>query len=186
MDSVDVVELGIDALAARGCRRLALWSEIWSEPEHDRQEEKHVETRAFRRALAKHGLEFYSEWVRPQPREVVGPSSFDQAREWVNQIFNSPREGWPDGLIITNDILTRDVVAALQKFDILPNRDILIASHANTDSLVLRAYEDDLTLIEYDSGEIVQTMFDQLETLLRGEPVGNPQIIIRPRIRLQT
>jgi hypothetical protein len=48
----------------------------------------------------------------------------------------------------------------------------------------LRAYEDDLTLLEYDSGEIVQTMFDQLEILLRGELVADGSLIIKPKIRL--
>jgi hypothetical protein len=70
---------------------------------------------------------------------------------------------------------------ALQKFDVLPERDVVIASHANTDSPVLHAYESDLMLLEYNSGEIVQAMFDQLETLLRGETVPDPHLIIRPQ-----
>jgi DNA-binding LacI/PurR family transcriptional regulator len=183
---VDVVKLGVEALAARGCRRLALWSEMWSKPDDGRRDAKRNETAAFRRALSAHGLEFHNKWIRPQAREIVAPASFDQARDWVNQVFAAPREGWPDGLLITNDILTRDVMAALQKLDIVANRDVVIASHANTDSPVLRPYEDELTLIEYDSGEIVQTMFDQLEALLRGEPVPNRNINIKPRVRLQS
>jgi DNA-binding LacI/PurR family transcriptional regulator len=115
----------------------------------------------------------------------MGAASFDQALEWVQDVFGVPRESWPDGLLITNDILTRDVMPALQKLDVVPNRDIIIASHANTDSPVLGPYKDDLTLIEYDSGEIVQTMFDQLETLLRGEPVTHQHIKIKPKIRLE-
>jgi DNA-binding LacI/PurR family transcriptional regulator len=102
----------------------------------------------------------------------------------VSQTFVTAREDWPDGLIITNDILTRDVMCALQKFDIVPNRDIVIVSHANTDSPVLRAYEDDLTLVEYNSGEIVQTMFDQLETLLRGEAPIKSLVTVKPRLKI--
>jgi len=185
---VNVVELGVEALATRGCCRLAwwseTWSETWSEPERDGREGQRAEARAFRRALAARGLEFHNNWLRPQAREIVGPSSFDQAHKWVSQVFGAPRESWPDGLLITNDILTRDIMAALQKLDIVPNRDIVIASHANTDSPVLRAYEDDLTLIEYNSGEIVQIMFDQLEMLLRGELVSHRHIKIKPEIRL--
>lgn len=51
-------------------------------------------------------------------------------------------------------------------------------------SPVLRAYEDDLILIEYSSGEIVQTMFDQLETLLRGEDLKRLRVKIKPKARL--
>jgi DNA-binding LacI/PurR family transcriptional regulator len=185
MDVVDVVKLGVEALAARGCRRLALWSEMWSGSGEDKQEEKRAGARVFRRLLTAQGMEFHKEWLRPQAREIMGPASFDQAYQWVQDVFGTPRESWPDGLLITNDILTRDVMPALQKLDVVPNRDILIASHANTDSPVLRPYEDDLTLIEYDSGEIVQSMFDQLETLLRGEPVTHQHIKIKPKIRLE-
>jgi DNA-binding LacI/PurR family transcriptional regulator len=180
LDGVDVVELGVEALATRGCCRLALWSE----PERDGREGQRVEARAFRRVLAARDLEFYNNWLRPQAREPAEPSNFEQADKWVSQVFGAPRESWPDGLLITNDILTRDVMVALQRFDIVPNRDIIIASHANTDSPVLRAYEDDLTLIEYNSGEIVQIMFDQLDTLLRGEAVSIRHIKIKPKIRL--
>jgi DNA-binding LacI/PurR family transcriptional regulator len=183
MDIVDVVELGVEALAARGCRRLAMWSETWSGSGDDKREEKRAGARVFRRALTAQSLEFHSKWLRPEAREIMGPASFDEAREWVNEIFSAPRENWPDGLLITNDILTRDVMPALQKLEVFPNRDIIIASHANTDSPVLRPYEDDLTLIEYDSGEIVQAMFDQLETLLRGESVTARNITIKPKVR---
>lgn len=184
MEIIDVVKLGIEALAARGCRRLAIWSEMWSEPESDRRVEKRAEARAFRRLLATKNLEFNSNWWRPQTRKMAAPDGFDQARDWVQEVFGAPRKNWPDGLLITNDILTRDVMPALQKLDIVPNRDIVIASHANTDSPVLRPYEDDLTLIEYDSGEIVQAMFDQLETLLRGESVTERNLTIKPKIRV--
>jgi DNA-binding LacI/PurR family transcriptional regulator len=184
MEIVDVVKLGVEALAARGCRRLAMWSETWSGSGDDKREEKRAGARVFRRALAAQGLEFHNKWLRPQAREIMGPASFDQARDWVQEVFGVPRKDWPDGLLITNDILTRDVMPALQKHEVLPNRDIIIASHANTDSPVLRPYEDDLTLIEYDSGEIVQAMFDQLETLLRGESVTERNITIKPKVRV--
>jgi DNA-binding LacI/PurR family transcriptional regulator len=180
LDGVDVVELGVRALAARGCRRLALWSV----PESDPEEGDGAEAQSFRHALAAHGLEFRNDWLRPRADETAGRSHFDQAREWGRQTFGAPRESWPDGLLVTNDILTRDVLPVLQKFDVVPNRDIVVASHANSDSPVLRAYEDDLTLIEYDSGEIVQTMFGQLETLLRGEPVAHRHTIIKPKARI--
>jgi DNA-binding LacI/PurR family transcriptional regulator len=183
LDGVDVVNLGVEALVARGCRHLALWSETWREPECSNGAGDPVEARAFCRALAARGLEFHSNWLRPQAHETPGPSSYDLAYIWAREVFRTPRAGWPDGLLITNDILTRDVMPALQKLDIVPNRDIVIASHANTDSPVLRAYEDDLTLIEYNSGAIVQTMFDQLETLLRGDSVAHRHVIIKPKIR---
>ena len=182
LDGADVVEMGVPVLYARGCRRLALWCEARG----DSREGDRDEVRAFRRALAALGLEFRNRWVRPQAHETMRRPSFDQARDWVAETFGAPRESRPDGLLIANDILTREVMPALQKFDILPNRDIVIASHANSDSPVLLAYEDDLTLLEYDSGEIVQTMFDQLETLLRGEPVADGNIIIKPKARVQT
>jgi DNA-binding LacI/PurR family transcriptional regulator len=174
LNGTDVVEIGVPALFARGCRRLALWCE-------DR-----TEAGAFCRTLAALGLEFQERWLRPGAHETLRRPSFDQARGWVSEIFGAAREERPDGLLITNDILTRDVIPALQKFDILPDRDIVIASHANSDSPVLRAYEDALVRIEYDSREIVQTMFDQLEALLRGESVVHRHIIIKPKPHVES
>jgi DNA-binding LacI/PurR family transcriptional regulator len=179
LDGVDVVALGVHALAERGCRRIALWCGSRG----DNGEGNRAEAHCFRRVLAAHGLEFLNYLLRPQAHEPTGRSEFDMAREWVSDTFCGPRENWPDGLLLTNDILTRDVMPVLQKFDVIPNRDIVIASHANSDSPVLRAYEDDLTLLEYDSSEIVQTMFDQMETLLSGKPVAHRHIIIKPKAR---
>lgn len=180
LDGTDVVEMGVSALHARGCRRLALWCEARDEGRGgDRSE-----VQAFRRALEALGLEFREGWLRPQLCEVITHSNFDQACAWASEIFAAPPEGRPDGLLVTNDVLTRDVIPALQRFDIFPDRDLVIASHANSDSPVLRPYEDDLIFIEYDSGEIVQTMFDQMEALLRGDPVSQEHTIIPPKVRV--
>lgn len=179
LDSVDIVELGVGALAERGCRRLALWLE----PSREDEEAHRTEMTAFRGALSSRGLEFCPEWVRPKAHETRDLSYFERVLEWSAATFSTPRSSWPDGLLITNDHLTREAMLALQRLGILPNRDIVIASHANTGSPVLRAYEDNLILIEFDSGEIVKTMFDRLETLLKGEPLTSPHVRIRPKVR---
>jgi DNA-binding LacI/PurR family transcriptional regulator len=75
-------------------------------------------------------------------------------------------------------------MVALQKSGIVPNRDIIIASHANSGSPVLQAYESDLILVEIDAGEIVQTMFDQLETLLRDEVLSESNVMIKPHLKV--
>jgi DNA-binding LacI/PurR family transcriptional regulator len=183
MDGANVIQLGVEVLAARGCRRLALWSEMWNEPGSDRRGRSRREAKAFRSALMPLGLEFNKELLRPRASEATGRPSFEMARDWVSETFGALREQWPDGLLIANDILTRDVMPSLLRLGIVPNRDIIIVSHANTDSPVLQAYQDDLTLVEYDTAEIVQTMFDHLETLLRGEELKNPHTIIAPKVR---
>jgi DNA-binding LacI/PurR family transcriptional regulator len=183
MNGADIVRLGVEALAARGCRRIALWSSTGCEPERDSRRGNRLEVQAFRREMAARDLKFDARQLRPRAREKSVRSSFEQARDWVRETFEGRHSGWPDGLLLDNDILARDVMAALQKLDIRPNRDIVIASHANSDSPVLRAYEDDLTLLEYDSGEIVQTMFDKLEAVLRGEVLLHPHVQIKPKIR---
>jgi len=180
LDNADLVELGVDALMKAGCRRLALWLL----PEREGRDPDETAVTAFRRSLAARGLQYRQEWVRPQPSESSDGSSFDQALEWTSELFGAPRERWPDGLLVTNDNLTRDVMLALQRHDILPKRDLVVASHANSGSPVLSAYEGDLTLVEYDSAEIVQAMFDRLETLLGGEPLAEPHIRIKPKVRV--
>jgi DNA-binding LacI/PurR family transcriptional regulator len=179
LDGADVVKMGVQTLAARGCRRLALWYP----PPTDASEENGNEAEWFRAVLATHGLVFNKHWLRPQEHEPIGNLTFDQVREWVSITFGPAPKTWPDGLLITNDILTRDVMPVLHKRNLLPNHDIVIVSHANSDSPVLRAYEEELTLLEYDSGEIVQTMFDLMETLMRNEAISQRRIIIKPKVR---
>ncbi len=178
LDSADVVEMGVESLERRGCRRLSLWCE----PERDDLNVAPDMLSAFRRSLKKHGLEFNEKWLRPRGVAAYS-SSFELAIEWVGEVFGALRDQGPDGLLVTNDNLTRDVMLALQRYNVLPNRDLVVASHANSGSTVLRGYEGDLTLIEYDSGEIVQAMFDRLATLLRGEPLDAPHVRIRPKAR---
>jgi hypothetical protein len=57
-----------------------------------------LEAQAFRRELAARGLKFEARHVRPGPREIIGRSSFEQARDGVAAIFGGPREEWPDAL----------------------------------------------------------------------------------------
>ncbi|HEX8833312.1 MAG TPA: GntR family transcriptional regulator, partial [Abditibacteriaceae bacterium] len=81
MESADVAKLGIEALAARGCRRIALWSEMWKEPGRDQRERSRKEAEGFRRALAAHGLKLHKELLRPAASEATGRPSYEMARD---------------------------------------------------------------------------------------------------------
>lgn len=186
LHSERVVELGVQALAAQGCQRIAMWSAWFGAQSSDSGFVWDAQRQAFASALDAHQLQTRAEWLQPGPDEISLDAGVEQARLWVRGVFGGARSTWPDGLLITDDNLSRDVLAALAKAGVVPGRDLEIASHANSGSPILRGYEDDLTLIEFDSGEIVQAMFDQLATLERGEVPKQEHIRIEPRIRRGT
>jgi hypothetical protein len=66
LDGVDVVEMGVPALYARGCRRLALWCAARG----DSRDGNLAEVLAFRGALAALGLPLQEAGLRPQAHET--------------------------------------------------------------------------------------------------------------------
>jgi DNA-binding LacI/PurR family transcriptional regulator len=175
-----VMEVGVAALVGRGCRRLTVWTDLESQP----RKAECSEEQAFLRVLALHDLKFHDNYLKPQGSEATEYSNYELACHWASQVFKGPRDSWPDGLLVSKDIVAQDVIPALLESGIVPNRDLIIASHANAGSPVLRAYEDDLMLIEYNSAEIVQIMFDQLEALLRGEAPVKKMTMVRPGLKI--
>lgn len=183
LHSERVVELGVQALAAQSCKSIAMWSAWFGAQSSDSSFIWDEQRQALASALDAHHLRTRAQWLRPGLDDIPLEAGVEQAQLWVREVFGGPRPTWPDGLLITDDNLSRDVLAALSKAGVVPGRDIEIASHANSGSPILRGYEKDLTLIEFDSGEIVQSMFERLEALGRGEAPEPEHIRIEPRIR---
>jgi len=99
------------------------------------------------------------------------------------EVFGGPRKLWPDGLVFTDDMMTHGALLALQKLGVRVGRDVKVATHANTGSLVMRGHDEEVCLLEVNPAELVQTMFDQLETLMDGQVPTQSKVLIAPRLR---
>jgi DNA-binding LacI/PurR family transcriptional regulator len=191
LQTQSVTTEGVMILAEQGCQRIAHWSPVaaYQRTEHP-AEETHTRT-LFREALAKAGLTFdptlYDDNYRliPWPGGETHLSNQEQGYETARRVFSQPRESWPDGIISTDDMLTRGALTFMERSGIRVGKEVRMVSHANIGSQVLLGYEDDLTLIEVDPSEVVGGMFSQLETMMRGETPASPHLTVYPKRRVK-
>ncbi len=194
LDQGEGVRLGVAALAARGCRRIAFWvprisyeSKSVSPGEWQALEAAVLEP--FQKALESNGLEFDRGLYRhgdallrgkAEPSWTCQELGYQLAREVLDGETAGAR---PDGILIQNDMMTHGAMFGLRASGIEPGRDLMIASHANRGSEILRAYEDQMDLLEYDPAAIVSAMFDMLENLMAKRPAASVALVA-PTLRV--
>jgi DNA-binding LacI/PurR family transcriptional regulator len=174
-----MVHMGVEALAARGRRRIALIT-----PHGFRRSPHHpwVKARgqwqedldAWQVAMGKQGLEPRPEWTWeyvPTPDDLSGRVSFFTNEAQGHRAFKALWEQTerPDGLVILDDMMTRGALAAARQAGIKVGRDVAIATHANCGSPALLGEETRLMRMEVDAGEIVDAMFGMLEAAWAGK-----------------
>ena len=169
LDGAALVRLGVAALAAQGCRRLALWAS--GGDHHD----------FFRRELTAHGLPHLPE-LAPAPDAAPGPPQ-EQGYRTARRVFGDPSAEKPDGILITDDMMALGALVGLQKQGVRVGADVQIASHANRGSPVLLGQDDVLTRIEIDPARVAHAMFATLETLMDGGTPAEPIVWIAPTLR---
>jgi DNA-binding LacI/PurR family transcriptional regulator len=144
--------------------------------------------KTYRETLELHGLPLDASLVKTNrhlipENGIVTISVQEQGYHSVLSLFEGPKDSWPDGIFINDDIMTQGALAALQKLELRAGRDILIATHANRGSNVLMGYEDSLIVIEQDPLDVVQALFDLLEPLLDGRQPEQKHIVLMPQLR---
>lgn len=182
-DLVRLVELGLEALLARGCRRISL---LTAYGERRPNYPGYSDIAAFER------------WMHTCPQQVAEPAIWPFAGEPVLESrltdFGyasvkrfAARGALPcDGLLITNDMVARGVLKALAELGIAPGRGIQIATHANRHSPVLVLAPPGTLLLEFDPGEVAQTLLNLLHDLMVGPPPSAGVIRVPPVLRVQS
>ena len=177
LDGVRVVREGVRDLAAKGCRRIALWRPVTAFRPMDLEFIVHPEEiGAFTETLHECGLEMDPRQVRQTLHLLTGEgrqttlTHQEQGYLLATEVFThtEPEKTRPDGIVITDDMMTWGVIAALNRLGLVVGRDIQIATHANKGSRVLFGYEDALTRIEANPEAIVTTLFELLDGLQEG------------------
>jgi DNA-binding LacI/PurR family transcriptional regulator len=176
IDGTPILQLGIDALAAQGCRKIGWWSKYSVDP---------AELKAFMDILSQHGLPYLPALSRCGTF-VTGSSSQDQGYRLVMDVFGRGESEKPDGIISTDDMTTDGMLSAFEDLGIQVGSDVKIVTHANVGSPILYSREKRLIMVEIDPGEIAKAMMEQLGILLAGETPKEPIIIVKPKLRMNT
>lgn len=190
MDGAMLAQIAVRELVKEGCQRIAYWGGL--SPHRHLEPEKPDSVSpvqvAMEETLKELAWPFDASLIEDNRHlipegGVVTISVQEQGYHTAMRVFSRPKNEWPDGIYIGDDIMTQGALAALQKLDLRAGRDVKMASHANRGSSVLMGYEDDLILIEQDPMEVVQALFDLLEPLLDGRKPPQNEIAIMPKLR---
>ncbi|GCE10591.1 GntR family transcriptional regulator [Tengunoibacter tsumagoiensis] len=176
-DSINQTQLAVAQLAEQGCQSLALWmpKSLQVELEADPCVEY------FSTAMSTHGLTFDPQLVR-----AGGPFSTnkwrtdyqEQGYQLTLQVFEKGALPRPDGIFITDDMMTTGVLEALSELNIRVGVDVQIVSHANAGSPTLFRQTKRLSIVEIDPVVIVQTMFALLDQLMAGQTLEQQRVMI--------
>jgi len=184
-DNDRLIELGVEVLKEQNVSRIGLWMpRLALHFMPDREEAGfllHGE-KVFRAALRRAG-----EKVRPslvQTGADARESRQEQGYRIGKAVFSGARRTWPEGVVSTDDLLTRGALSAMRELGVEVGRDVRIASHANAGLPLMRDYEKQVTRLEVDPAALVQSLFDQLETLMAGQTPANPKVLIAPHVVL--
>lgn len=189
LDVTSVVHSGVESLVRRGCRRIGLIG-------HDGDRfDRHVSRKrqAILQALEAADLtyqEAYGKLHRLTWQQSVSPDApthEEMGRDAMLEIWqrfeDQPASSRPDGLIVTDDLLARGVLAGMHQLGLLPGRDIHIAATTNRGSPVLACYLHQLIQIEFDVSQIASTMLEMLGQLIAGKTPPQQHIKLRPVVQ---
>lgn len=131
LDSLSMIPMGLEELARRGCRRVAVLG-FGNEA-----------IRPTQSGLRQNGLESLPGWLLPfdQPSEAAG---FEAAGSILDGATR------PDGWLVLDDTLAKGVVQGLLTRGLSAPRDLHLVAHANRGSKIF--YPMEFTRLEFDPG----------------------------------
>ncbi len=181
-----LIELGGQHLISKGCKRLSLlcpWEIRANSPIGEpANEQEWPDAPAFRRFLKAAGLTIYPELIWDARNlgnrvDSIPETHQEQGYQAIMNLFDGTNLP-PDGMISTDDMMTRGVLAAFRKLGIKPGHDVEIISHINRGSTVLSGEDENIAFVEIDPAEIVAKMFSQLEKLMEGQVPTQPRVSV--------
>lgn len=191
IDFDDLIQQGVNQLKKRGCVTVGFISHLGgmllasSDPTHYRD--------VFRAAAKRQHLKVDESWVIEEtfvlPADPELPVTTNEERGY-NMLRNklgasNPAKAKirvPDGLVVTDDMVTRGLLIALERdYGLKVAADIQIATHSNRNSTALFGYESSLELLETDPAQFVDALFQMIESQIAGTEVKHCALI-KPRI----
>jgi DNA-binding LacI/PurR family transcriptional regulator len=181
LNGMDLLKMGAQLLAEKGCVRPQLWTSIYP---YMKPDQPGYPPTCFQQAMKGYGV---------PPNDIIIQANYhmrskvvcnqEAGYDFACRTFSQPRENWPDGILIDNDLITHGALAGLMRLKLQPEHDVQIISHSNAGSPLLKGMEPCLDLVEFDPEMIVAAMFDALETLMNGQKPAHELTCISPRVR---
>jgi DNA-binding LacI/PurR family transcriptional regulator len=182
-DHEGLVNLAVEELAKRGCRRIELWTAPRLETDLDDHGE--ADTLKFHAAQERLGLKKgpvrRQVWRRWKATHQGEPLSISLGALLAEEAMKSP-DPLPDGVAILEDTVTRGVVPALMRRGIMAGRDLLIATHSNKGSSLLSGFEDMLIRLQCDPTLLVKELFRMLEMQMAGAVDWEENVVLKPTV----
>jgi DNA-binding LacI/PurR family transcriptional regulator len=181
LDSFGFARLATEALIRLNCRRMGWWAYNIASHPLERMSSVH----AFRQLLEEYRRPLYPELIRiPRlPPSQTSLSLQEQGYLLAREVFEGPASARPDGLVISDDMITDGALAAFDELGIRVGYDIQVVTHANVGSPILFGRTKHMAVVEYDPALLAQAMFSALDMLIAGQKPAEQIVKIRPRLR---
>jgi DNA-binding LacI/PurR family transcriptional regulator len=181
LDSDEFGRLATETLIHQNCKKMGWWAYNVASHPLEKMDDVHM----FRQLLQEHKKTLYPELIRVPhtPPSQTALSLQEQGYLLAREVFEGPVSTQPDGLVISNDMMTDGALVAFEELGIRPGRDIKLVTHANAGSPILFGRTKNMTVIEYDPALLAQAMFSMLDILMAGQQPVESNINIRPRLR---
>ena len=125
--------------------------------------------------MREHAVPISGEWMRLDINPMQGGAGWEQFRElWT------ARAEKPDGLVITDDILSLDVTMAILEMGIRIPDQLMVVTHANKGSGT--RYPFPVTRVEVDPDVYARVLGEMLLRLIRKQPVAEPNLYLPFRV----
>jgi DNA-binding LacI/PurR family transcriptional regulator len=178
-----LIEQGVHELKRQGCRRLALIKKLDWRRQYLVYPQLSDLGQLFIEQLKQNGLALEPRFVQDAAYYPSDESNQMQGFEAINRLWAEPNAERPDGLLITDDMMTRGALVGLEKCGVRIGTDIQIVSHINGGSTVLHGYEDTITLIQYDITKVVSALFELLEACMAGVAGTSSTVYVEPELK---
>ncbi len=172
-DYSKLIESGVQKLVDSGCQKIGLLGVL----------REHADM--FRKTLRRFDLSHNEGWIVTPSH---GNSSLAETHKEMGADFaelllrNSNysaknAENFPDGLLITDDILADGAMRMLAEQNVLLGSRLKICSHANTGSSLLAPWAHQISTVEFNPHDMAEGAFLMLEALMNGNPCKSPRWI---------
>ncbi len=169
LDTAGLVREGTRRLMAMGCRRIA-WLGWMGYPSHEGRSRCEALKEVFRVTLSEKGAETHAAWFRGETSPTLPGAGYDAFRE----VWFSTAEK-PDGLLVTDDVLLPDTVAAIVETGVRVPGQLKVVATANRGMLNCPFFP--AMRMEVDLDEAAQLKSRMLLSLARGESVSSPKAL---------
>ena len=188
IDHASVAKLGVEELAKRGCKRIALWIPVGVGIGAEQVGASFDELDAFQSALKQSGLKYDESLVlnRGQlsanvPATPLG-SNREQGFNAAQTVFGGASANWPDGVVCLDDMMSVGALPEMKKLGVEVGRDVQFATHTNVGSALLVGFGEALITLPIDPARVAGAMSGMLEALLRGEEISETIVSVGPNV----